>query len=206
MTIDRAGLPFASFAALATAAAVWWVGPWFAVAPGIATLFVVWFFRDPRRVIPSGDGLLVSPADGKVLVASRDKISVFMNVFDVHVCRTPAAGRVTTVDHVAGRFLAAWRDDAGEHNERVTIVVNGADTELRFVLIAGLIARRIVCRVHVGQRLERGDRVGLIRFGSRVEVLLPPGCEPRVRRGDRVVAGETVLAGVVPGSGRAEAR
>jgi len=195
MKIDRAGIPFVGAAALVTLAAGWWGGWWTAVVLLPLTVFVVWFFRDPDRVAPLDAGLILTPADGRVIVATADKISVFMNVFNVHVCRSPHEGTVESVDHVSGRFLAAYRDDAAEHNERATITVaSDAGFRLRFVLVAGLVARRIVCRVRPNQRLARGERVGLIRFGSRVDVLLPAGCEVRVRVGDRVVAGRSVVA------------
>jgi len=115
-------------------------------------------------------------------------------VFDVHVCRAPMAGRITRVERVAGSFLSAWRDEAAEHNERAQIVVAGRGRELRFTLVAGLVARRIVCRVRPGQELATGERVGVIRFGSRVDVALPPGAVPQVVRGQRVRAGTTVIA------------
>ena len=117
-----------------------------------------------------------------------------MNVFDVHVCRTPMAGRVEEVRHQPGRFLAAYRDEASDSNERASIRVRDGDRDLTFTLVAGLIARRIVCRVSPGNELAAGDRVGLIRFGSRVDTTLPVGFSPTVAVGQRVIAGETVIA------------
>jgi phosphatidylserine decarboxylase len=206
MKIDRAGLPFVAVAALLTLVVALWIGPLSAIPAALLVLFVVWFFRDPHRVAPDDSRVLVSPADGKILVASSGKISVFMNVFNVHVCRTPLAGRVRDVTRVSGKFLAAYRDDAAEHNERATIVIDAAPYQVRFTLVAGLIARRIVCRVHAGQELEIGQRVGLIRFGSRVDLVFPADSELRVRRGERVVAGQTVLALLPKAPDRVQAR
>ena len=160
----------------------------------LVTAFAAWFFRDPERRPPSDPRALVSPADGKVLRVDAHGVSVFMNVFDVHVCRSPMGGRVTAVEHVPGSFVAAYRDEAAEHNERARILVQGPGRELQFTLVAGLVARRIVCRVRPGQQLATGERVGLIRFGSRVDVALPPGSVPQVARGQRVRAGTTVIA------------
>jgi len=193
LSFDREVVPFAVVAGVATGI-VWAMWPWLAVVPAIALLFVLNFFRDPERRAPGSPGTLLAPADGKVLVAREGKISIFMNVFDVHVCRCPVAGRIESVEHVAGDFAAAFRDAASDHNERVVIDVRGDDSLVRFVLVAGLVARRIVCRVREGDRVRAGDRVGIIRFGSRVDVLLPEGYEPDVSVGRRVRAGESILA------------
>jgi phosphatidylserine decarboxylase len=157
-------------------------------------LFVVWFFRDPDRTPPGEPGALVSPADGRIIRAAGDSVSIFMNVFNVHVCRSPAAGTVESAVHEPGRFLAAFKDEAPLANERTAIRLDAGPMSLEFTLIAGLIARRIVCKVRRGQVLARGERVGLIRFGSRVDVKLPDGARPTVAVGDRVRAGETVIA------------
>lgn len=193
--LAREGLGTLALVAAAGAAALLFF-PWKLALPPAALLlaFTAWFFRDPERRAPGDPEALISPADGRIVRADHERISVFMNVFDVHVCRTPAGGTVTDVRHVSGSFVAAYRDDAPEHNERATITLDSQWGELRFTLVAGLVARRIVCRVRSGDRLERGQRIGLIRFGSRVDVLLPPGLRPCVRVGRRVVAGETVLA------------
>lgn len=197
MTLDRAAIPFAT--ALAGAAVL--AGLWnlWAALPFVAALaFILWFFRDPERTTPNDRSALISPADGKVIRADARRISVFMNVFDVHVCRTPAAGRIASIRHEPGKFLAAFKDEASEHNERTTITVDGEAGRVAFTLVAGLVARRIVCRVTEGRLLAAGERVGLIRFGSRVDVDLPSGAVPAVRVGDRVVAGETILARIEP--------
>ncbi len=199
MSVAREALPFALVTGIVTAAAAWW-HPLAAVIPALAFLFVIWFFRDPERTPPDEPDVLVSPADGKIIRASGDRISIFMNVFNVHVCRTPFAGTVREVEHSPGRFLAAFKDEAPLQNERTRISVSTGGFDLEFTLIAGLVARRIVCKVKPGQTLQRGERVGLIRFGSRVDVVLPPGGRAEVRVGDTVQAGQTVLARV-PGRG-----
>lgn len=207
MSIDRAAIPFAAaFAALALVAFA--VTPWAAAPFAALLLFTLWFFRDPRRAPPREAGLLLSPADGRILRADPRRVSIFLNIFDVHVCRTPVGGTVVSVEHVPGRFLAAFKDEASDENERAAIVVDPGDgSPVRFVLVAGLLARRIVCRVRPGDRVLAGDRIGLIRFGSRVDVDLPPESRPRVAPGDRVVAGESVLADRASGAdARAVAR
>jgi phosphatidylserine decarboxylase len=156
--------------------------------------FTLWFFRDPERVTPDDPGTLISPADGKIIRTGPDRISIFMNVFNVHVCRSPLAGRIESVEHIQGKFMAAFRDPASEQNERVVLDVENGSLKVRFVLIAGLVARRIVCKVAAGTRLAAGERVGLIRFGSRVDVVIPEGSEVLVALGQHVVAGETRLA------------
>jgi len=193
MRIARESAPFLLIFGLASLAAAW-LHPAVAVPPVLLLLFTVWFFRDPERTTPDEAGALISPADGKIIVVGPERISIFLNVFNVHVCRTPQAGEVRDVQHVSGRFLAAFKDDASEHNERTAIVVADGTRTVRFVLVAGLVARRIVCKVRPGQRLGAGERIGLIRFGSRVDVDLPPGVRPAVALGQRVVAGETVIA------------
>ncbi len=197
MKLDRDAWPFLGALAAATAAAAWW-SPWAALVPAALLAFVAQFFRDPERRPPDRPGALLCPADGRVIAAGPDRISVFMNVFDVHVCRSPCAGRVVSVEHRSGSFVSAFRDAASEHNERTEIVVEGEGGRVRFVLVAGLVARRIVCRVSPGVGVSAGERVGLIRFGSRVDLDVPPGAAPLVRVGDRVVAGETVLVALPP--------
>jgi phosphatidylserine decarboxylase len=194
MSLDRAGWPFVLGLGALTFG-VFWFSP-LSAAVGVALLaFTLNFFRDPIRHAPGEPDALVSPADGRIIRADGTRISIFMNVFNVHVCRTPVAGRVTSVTHEPGRFLAAMKSEASEQNERTTIVVQPlSGAPVRFVLVAGLIARRIVCRVDAGRELVAGERVGIIRFGSRVDLDLPAGTQPVVGLGDRVVAGETVVA------------
>lgn len=175
----------------------------------ISTLWCAYFFRDPERVTPVREGLLISPADGRISLIEevvppaeldlgpdpRTRISVFMNVFDVHVNRSPADGRITRIAYVPGKFINAELDKASEHNERqaLTIEINGG-ARIGVVQIAGLVARRIVKFVREGDQLLAGQRFGLIRFGSRVDLFLPHGVKPLVAVGQRAIAGETVMA------------
>lgn len=194
MSLDRAGWPFVTvLGAVTLGLAIW--APVFAILGALFLLFTVNFFRDPERRAAADVNALISPADGRIIRADASRVSIFMNVFDVHVCRSPVAGRVTSVVHEPGRFLAAMKDGASEQNERTAIVVQPTEgPPVRFVLVAGLVARRIVCRVAPGAELAQGGRVGIIRFGSRVDVDLPQGVAPSVAVGDRVVAGESVVA------------
>jgi phosphatidylserine decarboxylase len=194
LKIDRAGWPFVALLATLSAAAAWW-SPWLAAIPVALLVFSLNFFRDPERTVPDDPALILAPACGRIIRADAARVSIFMNVFDVHVCRSPLAGRVVSVEHTRGSFVSAYRDAASEHNERVVIVVAPpAGPPVRVTLVAGLIARRIVCRVEPGKALAAGERIGIIRFGSRVDVDLPPGAQVEARLRDRVVSGETVLA------------
>lgn len=174
---------------------------YYAIPFGILALFCLYFFRDPEREIPSGP-VAVSPADGKVVVVKAEnggqRISIFLNVFDVHVNRTPIPGRVTEVRYQEGQFLVASKEEASHSNEQNTITVlgtvGGHETRIIFKQIAGLIARRIICYKKPGDVLGAGERVGLIKFGSRVDVQLGPEWEVAVRVGERVSAGSSVIA------------
>ena len=176
--------------------------PWLAVIPVLLAVFFLWFFRDPSRTIPQGRGVIVSPADGKITEAewietgagTRLRISVFLSVFDVHVNRAPIEGRVTQVDHRAGLFKNALSPDSSLVNEQTLVVVENPNYQVSFKLIAGLLARRIVCNLKVGDKVERGQRIGLIKFGSRVDVLLPSDAVLKVKKGSRVKGGSTILA------------
>jgi phosphatidylserine decarboxylase len=185
---------------------LWSPAGWFSA---IATLWIGYFFRDPWRVTPTRPGLLISPADGIVLsiapaipppeIAIGDtvvaRIGIFLNVFDVHVTRAPIGGRVAALRYTKGRFVSASREEASEHNERMAIRIAPPEgPEVGFVLIAGLLARRIVCDLREGQQVATGQRIGMIRFGSRVDVYCPPPYVPMVVAGQRMVGGETVLA------------
>ncbi len=193
MKIAREAMPFA-VASGGLAVALAFFHPW-ASLPALALLsFILFFFRDPERVPPDDPRAVVSPADGRIVQASPSRVSIFLNLFDVHVCRAPLTGRVVAVRSVPGRFLAAFKDEASDQNERTAITIHGPRAEIDFTLVAGLVARRIVCKVTPGTDLEAGDRVGLIRFGSRVDVDLPAGAVRTVQLGERVVAGETILA------------
>jgi len=175
----------------------------------LLTLFVLWFFRNPQRKTPEKEKLVISPADGKVIrieeTASEEqpgktclKISIFMNVFNVHVNRIPYSGRVRFIRYRPGKFLSANLDKASALNERNTVMVQTDDgKEIMTVQIAGLIARRIVCWLREGMQVRKGDRFGLIRFGSRLEVFLPLGSAILVEVGDRVRAGETPIGELI---------
>ena len=178
-------------------------------AAAVATLWMVYFFRDPWRVTPIRPGLLISPADGIVVsiaaatpppeLAMGDiavvRIGVFLNIFDVHVTRAPVGGRVAAMRYTKGRFVNASLDKASEHNERLAIRIAPPEgPDVAFVLVAGLVARRIVCNLYDGQQVATGQRVGIIRFGSRVDIYCPPPYVPMVVAGQRMVGGETVLA------------
>jgi phosphatidylserine decarboxylase len=192
-------------AALLVVAVIVWSSTqfwWLTAVPLLLALFFVWFFRDPSREIPAGPGLVVSPGDGKVEEAEwietadgdRLRITIFLSVFDVHVNRVPVGGMVTLVEHRAGQFLNAMKAESAVLNEQTRISIDTGDYVVSFKQIAGLLARRIVCHVKPGDRVERGQRMGLIKFGSRVDVMLPPEADLRVQAGDRVKGGSTVIA------------
>jgi len=203
MKISPHAWPFATAAVVLAVALLLWVH-WIAALPAIVfLLFTLWFFRDPERDVPQDDGLLVSPADGTVIRARPDRVSIFMSVFSVHVCRSPAAGKVLSVEHYPGRFLAAWKDEAAEHNERVVVRLDVDGHPVTFTLIAGLVARRILCGLEPGQVLERGQRIGLIRFGSRVDVTLPEAWVASVQLKQHTTSGETPIARIRAASGPA---
>ncbi len=181
-----------------------------AAVPVLLAIFFLWFFRDPARRIPAGVGEVVSPGDGKVTEAdwietpqgSRLRLSIFLSVFDVHVNRAPIDGRVTQVNYKKGLFLNAMRPDSNVLNEQNVVVIEDGDCTIQVKQIAGLLARRIVCWVKPGDTVKRGQRFGLIKFGSRVDVLLPPHADLRVSKGDRVKGGSSVLAFLPPGGAK----
>jgi phosphatidylserine decarboxylase len=180
----------------------WLTGPAWAIPALLLAAFFLWFFRDPERVVPSLAGAVVSPADGKVTAvsqvrdggATRLRISIFLSVFDVHVNRSPIRGVIRTIDYRKGKFLNAMNAASATENEQNVVTVEGEDQAVVFKQIAGLLARRIVFNKRVGDRVERGERVGLIKFGSRVDVLLDPGASLQIKVGDRVQGGASVLA------------
>jgi phosphatidylserine decarboxylase len=189
---------------LAVAVALAWAtGCWaWGIAPVLLAAFFLWFFRDPARKIPTGPGLIVSPGDGLVTEAAaistpegpRQRISIFLSVFNVHVNRSPIAGTLASVRYQKGRYLNAMNPASADRNEQNSVTVRGEGIEVTFKQIAGLLARRIVFNLREGDRVERGQRVGLIKFGSRVNVLLPAEAELRVGVGQRVKGGVSVLA------------
>ena len=202
--IAKEGWLYLALAVVVAAVATFFIG-WWSAPLWLAALFVLQFFRDPARDIPQGEGLVLCPADGRVIVVgnARDpwrnadavKVSVFMNVFNVHSNRSPVDAAVQSVSYSAGLFVNASFDKASAENERNALVLRLDDgTEITCVQVAGLIARRILCYVKTGDRLARGQRYGFIRFGSRVDVYLPPDSRPRVAIGDKVKASSTVLA------------
>ena len=189
---------------LAVAGVVAWAtNTWvWSLAPILLGAFFLWFFRDPQRTVPKGEGLVVSPADGLVTETARietpegprQRISIFLSVFDVHINRSPIAGEVTSVRYQKGQFLNAMNQECAERNEQNIVTVRGEGMEVVFKQIAGLIARRIVFSHRVGDRVERGQRVGLIKFGSRTDIILPAEAEICVRTGQRVKGGSSIIA------------
>lgn len=203
--IAKEGYVFIGIGVAVTALSFYVFTPYWTMFFGLVTFFCLWFFRDPKRMVPQGEGLLVSPADGKIVDISSVqedrflnkpaiKISIFLNVFNVHINRAPAAGGIADVSYNPGRFLAANVPKASLENEQNAVVIETQNgRRILCIQIAGLIARRIVCWVKKGGTLDRGERFGLIRFGSRVDLFLPPETEIQVSMGDKVVGGETVL-------------
>lgn len=205
--IHPEGYPFVGVFALLSLILMWiwsplgWIGT-------VMTVWCAYFFRDPKRVTPIRDGLVIAPADGRVsqvvnAVPPRElglsdrplpRISIFMSVFDCHVNRSPVPGRIERIVYRAGAFISADLDKASEDNERNAFLINTGSRSIGVVQIAGLIARRIVPFVHEGQMVAAGDRIGMIRFGSRVDVYLPEGTVPLAAEGQTALAGETVLA------------
>lgn len=189
---------------LAVAVAVAWAthGWAWATVPVLLAAFFLWFFRDPEREIPQGTGLIVSPGDGLVTETvsfntpegTRQRISIFLSVFDVHVNRSPIAGVISSVRYQKGLYLNAMNPASADRNEQNVVTVRGEGIEVTFKQIAGLLARRIVFNYKEGDRMERGQRVGLIKFGSRVDVIVPAEAQLRVKPGQRVRGGASILA------------
>jgi phosphatidylserine decarboxylase len=214
--ITPEGYPFIGAFALASLILFWLWTPlgW------IGTVLTVWcalFFRDPPRVTPVREGLVVAPADGKVSMVTTvappyelglgptplPRISIFMSVFDCHINRSPAAGQIEKIVYQPGKFFNADLDKASLDNERNSLVIAAGGARIAVVQIAGLVARRIVCFVRAGQAVAAGERFGMIRFGSRLDVYLPEGVTPLVAVGQKAIAGETVLADLHGADGRA---
>ena len=213
--IHQAGWPFIA-AALAAAGLLYLAWAPLAGVGLVAALFCVYFFRDPDRVVPLRPGLVVSPADGMVTAVDSapppeelgmgdralTRVSIFLNVFDVHVNRIPTDGTIAELAYRKGKFVNAASDKASEDNERQTVRLTTADgRDIAFVQIAGLIARRIVCNLRQGQSVRTGERFGLIRFGSRADVYLPDGVSALVAPGQRMIAGESVIADLASDEG-----
>jgi phosphatidylserine decarboxylase len=200
MVRDAYYYAFPLFAAAALIA--WLAGPLWALPALLLVVFLLWFFRDPNRVIPAEAGALVSPGDGKVTDVSplisngvpRLRISIFLSVFDVHVNRSPISGVIRDVRYQKGKFVNAMNAASADLNEQNVVTVEGEGQVVVFKQIAGLLARRIVFNKKIGDRVERGERIGLIKFGSRVDVLLDASASVEVKVGDRVKGGSSVLA------------
>jgi phosphatidylserine decarboxylase len=205
--VHREGLPFIGIFALASLFLFWLWSPlgW------ISTVLTIWcalFFRDPNRVTPTREGLVVAPADGRVSKIinavpppelnlgerALPRVSIFMNVFNCHINRSPVTGRIEKIVYKAGTFINADLDKASENNERNSFMISSGTTRIVIVQIAGLIARRIVTFAREGASVRAGERIGMIRFGSRVDVYLPEGTRPLVAEGQTAVAGETLIA------------
>jgi phosphatidylserine decarboxylase len=204
----RDGYIYALSLLVVAAVVVWATGTWeWGMVPVLLAAFFLWFFRDPQREVPSGAGLIVSPGDGKVTETvtistpdgPRQRISIFLSVFDVHVNRSPIAGVLTAVRYQKGEYLNAMNPASAVRNEQNVVTVRGEGFEVVFKQIAGLLARRIVFKPSQGDQVERGQRVGLIKFGSRVDVIVPVEAALKVKPGDRVKGGASVLAAMAAG-------
>ena len=209
MLIDRAGLPFIGVALLLALAAGLWLGRAWSVPFLILAAFFVFFFRDPNRNVPAGTNLVLSPADARVMVAGEPAgagappgqwqfVSMFLSPLDVHVNRTPVSGAVTKVEYHPGRFLPAYRKEAGELNEWTEVWFDAPGGPVVVRQIVGILARRIVCRLTVGQQVAAGDRFGVMKFGSRIDMFLPLSATIHIKAGDKVVGGETPIATLKP--------
>jgi phosphatidylserine decarboxylase len=209
MLIDRAGLPFIGVALLLAVATGLWQGRAWSVPFLILAAFFLFFFRDPNRNVPAGTNLVVSPADARVMVAGERAgagappgqwqfVSMFLSPLDVHVNRTPVSGAVTKVEYHPGRFLPAYRKEAGELNEWTEVWFDTPGGPVVVRQIVGILARRIVCRLTVGQQVAAGDRFGVMKFGSRIDMFLPLSATIHIKAGDKVVGGETPIATLKP--------
>ena len=183
---------------VAATAGAFWLG-WHMTAITLlgCAVFVAYFFRDPKRTVPSDPGLVVSPADGKVVRIREEganiRVSIFLSIFNVHINRAPINGRVSDVRYQKGRFRAAFNHLASMENEKNTIIIEGEGIQVECSQIAGVVARRIVCWAKAGDMLARGERLGLIRFGSRVDLLLPPKVKLLVQIGDKIHGGTSII-------------
>jgi phosphatidylserine decarboxylase len=203
--IAHEGYPFIILSLVTTVFVAFFGIGWLTILFAFITFFIIWFFRNPERYFREEEKVLISPADGKVIkiedvevngtISGRfKKISIFMNVFNVHVNRAPYSGKIETINYHEGKFISANLDKASLYNERNEVMIRAEDgRRVWMVQIAGLIARRIVCWVNVGANIRRGERFGLIRFGSRVDVYLPEDSQISVKLRDKVKAGQTVL-------------
>lgn len=206
MKLARDGIPTIAFLVLVTAAFAF-ISLVPAAIMALLTAFVVWFYRDPDRFFPEGEGLFISPADGRIVeIAEAEhsftgpaiKVGIFMNVFSVHVNRAPCMGRVDYLEYVPGKKIAAFAPKASEVNERNLVGLSTPYGPVLLVQIAGLLARRIICRLRRGEVLETGQRYGMIRLGSRVDIYLPKDIKLEIKLGDKVFAGKSSLGVMEP--------
>ncbi|TLY38460.1 MAG: phosphatidylserine decarboxylase family protein [Nitrospirae bacterium] len=203
--VAREGVPIlaaTTAAGVATIALGWWA---MTAVVGLVTLFTAWFFRNPARHIPEGDNLIVSPGDGRVLTVVQEqeprylkeravRVSIFLNPLNVHINRTPCAGKVSAIGHFPGKFMVASRAGATLENEQTAVLIETEDGHrVLCVQVAGYVARRIICWLTEGERVARGERYGLIQFGSRMDLYLPVTTHLKVRPGDHVCGGESVI-------------
>lgn len=202
--IVRDGYIYIAALGVATAITAILLDPYWSIVPGVLTLFMSFFFRNPSREIPLDDQIILSPADGKVMSVTEEfdenflqepgtKITIFLSVFDVHVNRSPIAGEIKFQQYTCGRFRPAYKDSVGWENERHTIGVESGRTKVLVTQIAGLLARRIVSWVTLGNLLQQGERYGMIKFASCTEITVPKGVEVLVQKGDRVKGGVTII-------------
>lgn len=209
MLIDRAGWPFVIGALLVAMAAAFWFGRSWSVPFLVLAAFFLFFFRDPERHPPSGDHLVLSPADARVMVAGATEwpgapagewqvVSMFLSPMDVHINRTPVGGTVRRVEYHPGQFLPAYRKEAGELNEWTEVWFDRPSGPIVVRQIVGILARRIVCRLSAGDQVSAGQRFGVMKFGSRIDMFLPREATIQVRVGDRVVGAETIIATLAP--------
>jgi phosphatidylserine decarboxylase len=209
MGLDRAGWPFIIGALIVALVVAWWLGRMWALPFVVLAGFFVFFFRDPDRSVPATPNVVVSPADGRVTIVGEapfagippgdwQLISIFLSPMDVHVNRTPVEGRVTRVEYHPGKFLPAYKTEAGTHNEWTEVWFDHGGIPIVCRQIVGILARRIVTRLTVGQRVARGERYGVMKFGSRIDVFVPRTARLSVRAGDKVVGGESVIATLPP--------
>ena len=212
MKIDRAGFPFIGAAVVPAVLAAVAKRPVIATSFALLGGFMTYFFRDPDRQVPQDPGLVVAPADGRVMIAGPTdhrwappgewkQVTIFLSPMDVHMNRTPVEGRVTKVEYKPGKFLPAYNEGSND-NELNELWIDSHGRTVVVRQVVGILARRIVCRVVEGQELARGERIGLMKFGSRMDVFLPPDAELRVSVGERTIAGETVLATMVSAGAR----
>ena len=209
MKIDTAGLPFVVIAALPLAVAAWLgAPPWALILLGLLPVAIALFFRDPDRLSPQDPNAVLSPADGRVMFAGEARpdeappgawlhVTIFLSVLDVHINRSPVGGKVTRVEYQPGSFLPAYKIES-HRNERSEIWIDHQGVPVVARQVVGLLARRVVCRLTPGQVVERGERIGLMKFGSRMDVFVPAGARLRVKTGESVTAGVTVIAELPP--------